>query len=204
MFAFIKKWKLNTNFNLSFANFRKKWQLNTGFHFSLFISILYFNIKFNLISLPPPKMKNEHAVSFFIFNFQKKRDEPNAGQVISFKQLSFVSFPVVDVMQFNSRTRDFATHAYWRQTDEIVCTDGNVQVPFNKGLFFVFLTCIFQKAWITDYVLRGVYKVKIWWRWRGVMSQFQPVLLGLCRSLITAPTLTLWDMIFKTMWSRLM
>ena len=42
--------------------------------------------------------------------------------------------------------------AYWRQTDEIVCTDGNVQVPFNKGLFFVFLTCIFQKAWITDYV----------------------------------------------------
>ena len=45
--------------------------------------------------------------------------------------------------------------AYWRQTDEIVCTDGNVQVPFNKGLFFVFLTCIFRKAWITDYVLRG-------------------------------------------------
>ena len=94
--------------------------------------------------------------------------------------------------------------AYWRQTDEIVCTDGNVQVPFNKGLFFVFLTCIFQKAWITDYVLGGFYKVKIWWRWRGVMSQFQPVLVGLCRSLISATTLTLWDVIFKKMWSRLM
>ena len=57
-------------------------------HFSLFqfrktMSIYYFP--------PPPaptkkKMKNEHAVSLFIFNFQKKRDEPNAGQVISFKQ----------------------------------------------------------------------------------------------------------------------
>lgn len=94
--------------------------------------------------------------------------------------------------------------AYWRQTDEIVCADGNVQVPFNKGLFFVFLTCIFQKAWITDYVLRGFYKLKIWWRWRGVISQFQPVLVGLCRSLISAPTLTLWDVILKTMWSRLM
>ena len=34
--------------------------------------------------------------------------EPNAGQVISFKQWPFVSFPDVDVIQFNSRTRDFA------------------------------------------------------------------------------------------------
>ena len=148
-------------------------------------------------------MKNEHAVSFFIFNFQKK-DEPNVGQVISFKQWSFVSFPDVDVINSIAAPVTLQHSAYWRQTDEIVCTDGNIQVPFNKGLFFVFLTCIFRKAWITDYVLRGFYNVKIWWRWRGVISQFQLVFVGLCRSLISAPTLTLWDVIFKKMWSRLM
>ena len=49
--------------------------------------IIYYIIYIILYYFPPhQKMKNEHAVSFFIFNFQKKRDEPNAGQVISFKQ----------------------------------------------------------------------------------------------------------------------
>ena len=119
MFAFIKKIKIEYNFNLSFVNFRKKMTTEHRLsfliiHFSLFQFRKTMNIKFNLISLPHPpppqkkKMKNEHAVSLFIFNFQKKRDEPNAGQVISFKQWSFVSFPVVDVI-LNSRTRDFNT-----------------------------------------------------------------------------------------------
>ena len=159
---------------------------------------------------PPPqkkkKMKNEHAVSFFIFNFHKKRGEPNVGEIRWSALNNDHLFHSQSLTSFNSIAAPVTLQhsAYWRQTDEIVCTDGNVQVPFNKGLFFVFLTCIFQKAWITDYVLRGFYKLKIWWRWRGVISQFQPVLVGLCRSLISAPTLTLWDVILKTMWSRLM
>ena len=33
-----------------------------------------------------------------IFQLSEKKDEPNAGQVISFKQWSFVSFPDVDVI----------------------------------------------------------------------------------------------------------
>ena len=107
---------LSLKINLSFANFRKKWQLNTGFHFSLFISH-FFNfakqwiLNSILFPYPPPGKKNEKWTCSFIFHFQlsEKRDEPNAGEVISFKQWSFVSFPDVDVIQFNSRTRDFAT-----------------------------------------------------------------------------------------------
>ena len=177
MFAFIKKWKLNTNFNLSFANFRKKWQLNTGFHFSLFISILYFNIKFSLISLPTKKWKMNMQFHFSFSTFRKKGMNRmqvrwsvlNNDHLFHSQSLSSCNSIAAPVTLQHS--------AYWRQTDEIVCADGNVQVPFNKGLFFVFLTCIFQKAWITDYVLRGFYKVKIWWRWRGVISQFH----SLCR-----------------------
>ena len=82
---------------------------------------------------------------FSFSSFRKKGwNESRSG----IKQWSFVSFPDFDVIQFNSRTRDqtLQNSAYRRQTDEIVCSDGNVQVPFSKGLFFVFLTCIFRKA----------------------------------------------------------
>lgn len=117
-------------------------------------------------------MKNEHAVSFFIFNFQKKR--MNRMQVRWLVLNNDHLFHSQTLTSFNllAAPATLRHSAYWRQTDEIVCCDGNIQVPFNKGLFFVFLTCRFQKAWITDYVLRGFYKVKIWWRWRGVTSQF--------------------------------
>ena len=140
-------------------------------------------------------MKNEHAVSFFIFNFQKK-DEPNVGQVISFKQWSFVSFPDVDVINSIAAPVTLQHSAYWRQTDEIVCCDGNIQVPFNKGLFFVFLTCRFQKAWIMSW---EAFIKSRFDEGGGVLYRDSIPCAGLCRSPISAPTLTLWAMVFKTM-----
>ena len=125
--------KMTTEFSLfisHFFNFSKHWILNS-----------------TLFSLKKWKMNMQFHFSFSTFR-KKGWNECRSG--ISFKQWSFVSFPDVDVIQFNSRTLEHS--AYWRQTDEIVCSDGNIRVPFNKGLFFVFLTCIFQKAWITNYV----------------------------------------------------
>ena len=72
----LKKWKLNTDFNLSQTR-----QLNTGFHFLLFISHFFNFAKTMKIKVNPffPK-KNEKWTCSFIFHFQlsEKRDEPVA------------------------------------------------------------------------------------------------------------------------------
>ena len=74
----LKKWNLNTNFNLSLVNFRKKWQLNTGFHFSLFISH-FFNfakqwiLNSILFPSPPKKWKMNMQFHFSFSTFRKKK-----------------------------------------------------------------------------------------------------------------------------------
>ena len=75
----------------------------------------------------------------------------HAGQVLALNNDNL--FHSQTLTSFNIAAPVTLQHsAYWRHTDEIVCSDGNIRILFNKGLFFVFLTCIFQKAWIIDYV----------------------------------------------------
>ena len=147
-------------------------------------------------------MKNEHAVSFFIFNFQKKGMKRMQVRWLALN--NYHLFHSQTLTSFNSTAAPVTLQhsAYWRQTDEIVCTDGNIRVPFNKGLFFVFLTCRFQKAWIMSW---EAFIKSRFDEGGGVLYRNSIPCAGLCRSLISAPTLTLWAMIFKTMpLSRLM
>ena len=81
MFAFIKKIKIEYNFNLSFVNFRKKMTTEHRLsfliiHFSLFQFRKTMNIKFNLISLPhppPPKKKKWKMNMQFHYSFSTFR-----------------------------------------------------------------------------------------------------------------------------------